>query len=106
MREAIQAAETILEMVIDKVPDNISALQGLAVIKQMTNRNQEAVRLYKLILENDPENVIVMNNLAWILCEDQGEYQQALELAEKGLSLTPGYTDMIDTPRSCILPNG
>jgi tetratricopeptide (TPR) repeat protein len=38
-----------------------------------------------------------MNNLAWITCEVQQEYQQALELAEKGLKMAPKYVDLIDT---------
>ena len=41
--------------------------------------------------------VIVMNNLAWILCEEQGNFQQALELAQRGLAITPNYVDLIDT---------
>lgn len=94
---AIQTAEDILEMVINAVPNDIGTIQGLAVIMQMTNRNQEAIRLNQQVLKNNPEDVIVMNNLAWMLCEDQGKYKQALELTERGLNLAPGYTDMIDT---------
>lgn len=94
---AIQTSENILEMVIDKYPDDISAMQGLAIIMHMTDRCKQAVKLNQQVLAKDPENIIIMNNLAWILCEEQGQYQQALELVEKGLNLTPGYTDMIDT---------
>ena len=32
-----------------------------------------------------------------MLCEEQGKYQQALELTEKGLNMVPGFADMIDT---------
>jgi tetratricopeptide (TPR) repeat protein len=38
-----------------------------------------------------------MNNLAWVLCEEQGEFQQALELTRKGLQISPNYVDLIDT---------
>jgi len=38
-----------------------------------------------------------LNNLAWSLCEKQGQYQEALELANRGLVLVPGYADLIDT---------
>jgi tetratricopeptide (TPR) repeat protein len=43
-----------------------------------------------------PDNVVVMNNLAWILC-GQGDYEQALELAQQGLKMAPDYIDLIDT---------
>ena len=94
---AIQTSEDILKMVINKVPGDIGALQGLAIIMQMTDRKQEAVRLNQQVLELDSENVIVMNNLAWMLSEDFGKYQEAFNLVQKGLDLAPGYTDMIDT---------
>ena len=41
--------------------------------------------------------IIGINNLAWIMCENQGKYQQALELAQKGLEIAPHYVDLIDT---------
>jgi len=49
------------------------------------------------VLELDPENVIVMNNLAWMLSEDLGKHKEAYELVQKGLDLAPRYTDIIDT---------
>jgi tetratricopeptide (TPR) repeat protein len=38
-----------------------------------------------------------MNNLAWLLCDNQNNCQQALEIAEKGLKVAPDYIDLIDT---------
>ena len=94
---AIHTAEKILKMVLDKDNDNINAMQDLAIIMQMTDRCQQAIKLSQRILAKDPENLIVMNNLAWILCEDLKQYQQALDIVEKGLNMLPNYTDMIDT---------
>jgi tetratricopeptide (TPR) repeat protein len=45
----------------------------------------------------DPNQVVVLNNLAWILCEDQNQCQKALELAERGLAKEPNYIDLLDT---------
>ena len=47
--------------------------------------------------ELQPEDEVTINNAAWIMCEEQGKHQQALELAEKGLKLAPQYVDLIDT---------
>ena len=44
-----------------------------------------------------PDNVIAMNNLAWIMCEEQHRFEEALELVETGLKLQPTYADLIDT---------
>jgi tetratricopeptide (TPR) repeat protein len=35
--------------------------------------------------------------LAWLICEDKGKPQEALELAQKGLKISPNYADLIDT---------
>ncbi|MCK4628546.1 MAG: tetratricopeptide repeat protein, partial [Sedimentisphaerales bacterium] len=44
-----------------------------------------------------PGNSMVINNLAWILCEEKKQYAQALELAQQGLDKKPDYLDLIDT---------
>ena len=49
------------------------------------------------IIELEPENVVAINNLSWIMCERQSRHQQALQLAQKGLQIAPDYADLIDT---------
>jgi tetratricopeptide (TPR) repeat protein len=70
---------------------------ALAMLLQITGRFAESTPLYQQILTLQPDNVIAINNLAWILCEEHGKYQQALELAQRGLKTAPNYTDLIDT---------
>ncbi|MHC4643192.1 MAG: tetratricopeptide repeat protein, partial [Planctomycetota bacterium] len=82
---------------LDREPNSLPALNSFALLLQVTGRNDQAAELYKKTLEIQPDNVIVMNNLAWILCEEQGKFQQALELAQRGLKITPNYMDLIDT---------
>jgi tetratricopeptide (TPR) repeat protein len=95
--EAKKMAEDTLRLVLAKNPDNIEAMQTLATFLQFMNRSDESVELYRKLLTLVPENVVATNNLAWILCEKQGKYQQALELAQRGLARDPRYLDLIDT---------
>ena len=95
--KAFDIAEKILRMVIAKNPDNTRAIQSLAILLQVGNRESEASALNQQILKSDPNNVVAMNNLAWALCEEQGKHQQAVELANKGLKIAPQYVDLIDT---------
>ncbi|HEC03262.1 MAG TPA: tetratricopeptide repeat protein, partial [Phycisphaerales bacterium] len=53
--------------------------------------------LNRQILELDPNNIVALNNLAWILCEEKGQYQEALQLANRGLRIRKEYTDLLDT---------
>jgi tetratricopeptide (TPR) repeat protein len=69
----------------------------LAILLEMTGRSDESAELYQRLIELAPENLIAINNLAWILSEKKGQYQQALELAQKGLKLAPNYIDLVET---------
>jgi tetratricopeptide (TPR) repeat protein len=95
--ESKKIAEDLLGRILRQNPDSRGAIYSLATLLQATGRSAEAAKLYQRFLLLDPNNVTAVNNLAWILCEDQSQYQQALELAEKGLAKEPNYVDLLDT---------
>ncbi|MCX5638950.1 MAG: tetratricopeptide repeat protein, partial [Planctomycetota bacterium] len=95
--EAKKTAEEILRMILNKDSNCIEAISVLAMLLQITERSAESAELYQKILTLQPDNVIAINNLAWIMCEDQGKYQQALDLTERGLKIAPNYIDLMDT---------
>jgi tetratricopeptide (TPR) repeat protein len=88
---------SILARGLDKMPDQIETMRALAILLQVAQRDSEAVEIYQRILEIKPDDVITINNFAWILCENQKKFQQALELVQKGLKISPQYIDLIDT---------
>jgi tetratricopeptide (TPR) repeat protein len=95
--EAKKAAEEILKMILNKDPSRTEAMHTLAMLLQITDRYEESAQLYQKILTLQPDNAVAINNLAWIMCEEQGKSRQALELAERGLKISPKYIDLIDT---------
>ena len=95
--QAKEVAEGLLRRVLQRDPDNLAAMSRLAMLLQVAGRNTESAKLYEKILELRPDNVIAMNNLAWIMCEERNNYQEALELAQRGLKIAPQYVDLIDT---------
>lgn len=95
--QAKKTAEGILRMVLENEPNNTGAISVLAMILEMAGRSAESAELYQQLLQLEPANLIAINNLAWIMCEKQGKYKQALELAQKGLKIAPQYIDLIDT---------
>jgi len=95
--QARKTAEDILRMILENDSDSTEAMSILAMLLQVTGRFAESAAFYQQILTLQPDNVIAINNLAWILCEEQGQYQQALELAQRGLEKAPDYIDLIDT---------
>ncbi len=95
--QAQRIAEDLLREALDRDPNSLLAMNSFALLLQVTGRNDQAAEIYSKTLKIQPDNVVVINNLAWILCEEQGNFQQALELALRGLAITPNYVDLIDT---------
>jgi tetratricopeptide (TPR) repeat protein len=95
--EAGRIAEEFLNCILKKEPNSIAVMIRLGALLQTPDRSQEAVEIYKRILEQQPDNIVAMNNLAWILCEQQNNYSESLELAKRGLEISPDYADLIDT---------
>jgi len=95
--EAKDTAEYLLRMLLEHHPDFSPAMNTLALVLQTTGRFEESAALYERILAMEPNNVIAVNNLAWILCEEQGQYRKALDLSLRGLEMAPEYVDLIDT---------
>jgi tetratricopeptide (TPR) repeat protein len=90
-------AEDILQVVLENDSECTEALSVLAILLEMAGRSAESAELYQQLLKLEPGNLVAINNLAWIMCEKQGEHQQALELAQTGLKIAPNYVDLIDT---------
>jgi len=99
---AKKAAEDILRAIIEIDSNCADALNALAVLLHTTGRPDTAAGFYEKVLVIEPQRLVAINNLAWILCEHQGNYQKALLLAERGLVIEPDYVDLIDT-RGVIL---
>ena len=91
------AAEDVLRMVLKNESDSIDAMTTIATLLYSGGRSDESVPLYQKVIQLQPNNQVAINNLAWILCEDNGKPQEALKLAQKGLKIYPNYIDLIDT---------
>jgi tetratricopeptide (TPR) repeat protein len=95
--QAKKAAEDILRRILEDNSDCTEAMGVLAMLLQVTGRSAESAALYQQILTLQPDNIVAINNLAWILCEERGKYQKALQLAMRGLDKAPDFVDLIDT---------
>jgi tetratricopeptide (TPR) repeat protein len=95
--QAKKISEDILRIIMKNDSKCAEAISVLAILLQITGRDEESATLYQRLLELEPDNIIAINNLAWIVCEVQGKHQEALELAQRGLKIAPNYYDLIDT---------
>ena len=63
-----------------------------------------AIRHYRVLLEGQPNNPALMNNLAWVL--GQNKDPKAVELAEKAYQLAPDQPGVVDTLGSLLVDKG
>lgn len=86
-----------LEEVVRLAPERSAALIRLAMLDEAAGDRNAAVGRYERVLELEPDNVIVLNNLAYLRAVHQGRPDDALELAERAVAVAPGQPSLLDT---------
>jgi len=97
-------AVRLFEHAATLAPTLLDARLGLASSLYQTGDAEGAEKNYRQLLEQHPDDIRALNDLAWILQEHDHQYNTALELANKGLSLAPKDVHLLDT-RGTILSN-
>jgi putative PEP-CTERM system TPR-repeat lipoprotein len=98
------AAEQSLRRWFEQNPDDEVVTLALAGIYGRSARPDQAVALLRPLVVKHPENVSLLNNLAWYLkASAPGE---ALPLAEKAHRLAPENTAVLDTYAVVLAENG
>jgi len=94
----------LYEHAVTLAPPSKDTRLSLASTLYQTGDVQRAKQVYQNVLDEYPNNVQALNDLAWILQEHDHSYEAALELANKGLINEPDELHLLDT-RGTILSN-
>ena len=97
-------AVKLFEQAAHLAPTSLSARVGLASSLYQIGNVPRAEKLYRELLEQHPDDIRVLNDLAWILHQHHQQYADALQLANRGLRLAPDDLHLLDT-RGTILSN-
>lgn len=97
-----KAAKDCYEEALKVAPRFIEAKLGLALLSYQSGDADSAVKLYREVLEVRPKNTQALNDLAWILQEEEEAYEEALDLANRGVQVAPENDNLRDT-RGVIL---
>ena len=89
---------------IKEHPKDAGFLALVGQQRQATKDAAGAIAVYRAALEIDPDNVVVLNNLAWLLNE-QGK-PEARDLAERAYRLAPLNASVVDTLGAVMLKQG
>ena len=78
-----------------RLPQNPQALLLNAMLQQEQSKTTEAIASYEKLLSIQHNNVVAMNNLAWLLLDSQPT--AAEKLASAAYQLAPKQADVVDT---------
>lgn len=101
-REQILLIENHLKKAIEANPKSVVLMLHLAELYDQRGDWEQAEQMYRQVLhpENEPKNVVALNNLAWLLAqrsEDKARHQEALERIEAAINGIGRRADLIDT---------
>jgi tetratricopeptide (TPR) repeat protein len=82
---------------IQLAPDQPAPKLQLALQLDEQGQRKEARQLYEQLLKTQPDNVVVLNNLAYIMAESGTELDQALTLAQRAKQAMPDEINVADT---------
>jgi len=94
----------LFEHAVTLSPRSKNARLGLASTLYRVGNAERAEKIYRELLEQYPNEIQILNDLAWILQEHYHRYAAALELANRGLRIEPDELHLLDT-RGTILSN-
>ncbi|MBS8238984.1 hypothetical protein DYI22_00515 [Marinobacter lipolyticus] len=97
-------ALAFLEAVIERHPDHVPLRLALAVLQQSHGKQDRAKASYEQLLVAMPDNVVVLNNLAWLYHQEGDD--RAIALAQKAYQLSPDNAAVADTYGWIMLKSG
>jgi tetratricopeptide (TPR) repeat protein len=89
--------EELLRTASKSRPKSTVLLMHLADLCDQRGRYDEASELYKRVLKKEPNNVVALNNLAWLLALRAGNAEEALEHINMAVSGMGRRPDLLDT---------
>jgi Tfp pilus assembly protein PilF len=95
--QAAATARKVLEELLVDPPADPAAKQSLAAAYQAAALPDRAEKVYREVLQKQPDNAVVLNNLAWLLCMDKSKYEEALALANRAVGRYPQFASAMDT---------
>src|SRR5262249_25047721 len=85
------------DAVAQREPGSVSAHTAAAMILQLQNKNDEALKRYQRVIELNPNSAYAANNLAYIYAQSGANLDVALQLAQTAKAKLPNHPDINDT---------
>ncbi|MBS1856297.1 MAG: tetratricopeptide repeat protein [Acidobacteria bacterium] len=93
----LPSAVQALQKARETMPQDPLVLSTLALTLDGAGRRAEARQVYEATLKIQPDNAVVLNNLAFLLAENGGDLDDALTKATRAKQLLPSLAEVSDT---------
>lgn len=98
-------AITLLQNIAQQAGFNNQIYSVLGNLYLEADNKSQALKTYQYIAKNQPDNVVALNNAAWLLMEME-DLEQALVYAEQAVELSPELPDILDTYSQVLFKMG
>jgi len=96
-RRHLDRARAFAQAAEDHAEHAADALRLQGSLAEQRGDFQEAISLYRAVLEQSPDDPVTMNNLAFVLATEGQAAEEAVGLAERVVSLHPEVPAFLDT---------
>src|SRR5207244_4978990 len=93
----VASVEKHLQAALLKKPESNALRMHLADLYDKRGQYDKAADIYRAVLKTEPNNVVALNNLAWLLAHRSGEADQALAYIDKAVQGIGRRADLLDT---------
>jgi len=100
----VDKAISVNQQWIDTHPSSIPSMLALATAQLRVKNSSAAKYLYTKVIEIDSDNAVALNNMAWLLRDEDNIL--ALEYASRARALKPQSQNALDTLAVVLLKNG
>lgn len=95
--ENYDLASAIIQDSMDRFYDDPHLKNMLAYIHYLKDNYRECLKLYRDVLQKDPENSTALNGMGYCLIEHFSRYSEGLDFCLKALKKNPGDPSILDS---------
>ena len=93
----VQESINSLEKAHQLQPNNSTLTTNLGMLYEMANKTDVARKYYELSIKMDPNNALALNNLAYLISQNNGDLDLALTYATHAKQRLPEHAEVNDT---------
>ena len=93
----VQQSINSLEKSREGQPNNPNITTNLGMLYEMQSKPELARKYYEMALKSDPNSALALNNLAYLITQQNGDLNQALTYAQRAKQRLPEHAEVNDT---------